>query len=320
MKTMNGLAAVVCATGLALQGIAVAQDPATHQAAQRQTTPTVQRPDVGEQVSQDRQQLISVGGENLPQGLFRADELEDIDLFNAQNEEIGEIEDVVIDSKTGKIAYVAAEVGEGLLGVGGKMIALPWNALQFTHLKGDPEDAVVVLRGDRQTLENAPEIAEDRIWPFSAAGGQTEQAEPTEQALAGRNLPHGLFRADELEGTDLFNAKNEELGEIEEVVINAMTGTVEYVAVEVGGGFLGIGEDLVAVPWDSIRLTHKEADPDDLVGLMNVDRQTMENAPKIEGEVWPATAQADWLTRAPGTETETERRQARQPGEEPVRQ
>jgi sporulation protein YlmC with PRC-barrel domain len=325
---LNALAALVCGTALALEGSALAQQRDPVSAAgdrQEQAAPTVQSRDAGAQTSQQRQQLVRVSGENLPQGLFTADDLEGIDLFNTQHEEVGEIEEVVIDSRTGEVRYVAVEVGGGPLGIGGDLVALPWEALLFTHRQGDPDEAVVVLKGGRQWLQNAPAIEEDGMWPTTGKVSQArqtrspegvdaeQQVEAREQVRSTRRLPQGLFRADELEGLDIFNARNEELGEIEEIVIDVETGTVRYVAVEVGSGFLGIGGDLVAVPWDAMRLTHKEADPDDIVVVLNVDRQTIENAPTIDDDTWPAWAHTEWLPK--------DQREARQSatGEEPAR-
>lgn len=318
MRASLQLAAVVCAAGLILGSRATGQDPGQ---TGEQAIPTIQPRNAGDQSAPRPDRLVRVGGENLPEGLFKADDLEEVEVFNAQHEEVGEIEEIVIDAKTGKIRYVAVEVDEGFLGLADKLVAVPWNDLQFTHREGDPEDVVVVLRGDRQRLEHAPALADDGIWPATAkvieGRAAEQQSQPNEQARSRRNLPQGLFKADELEGLDLFNAQNKELGEIEDIVIDVETGTLRYVAVEVGGGFLGIGESLVAVPWDALQLTHKEADPGDVVALLNVDRQAIENAPKIDEGVWPAWAQTGWLQKA----VETEQRQARQPaaGEEPAR-
>ena len=333
MRRANWLTVLICGAGLSIGGSAIAQQPdrAEDQTGE-QSLPAFERLDSDAQSSQRPERFVRISGEDLPQGLFKADELEDVEIFNARNEELGEIEGIVIDAKTGQIRYVAVEAGEGFLGIGGKLVAVPWNALQFTHQEGDLDEVVAVLKGDRQTLENAPAIEEDGIWPMTAVMGDAHgerqedlEAEPRaggqQQARAGRNLPEGLFRADELEDLNLFNAQNEELGEIDEIVIDVEKGIVRYVAVEVGGGILGIGDELVAVPWDALQLTHKEADPGDVVAMLNVDRQTLENAPKVGDGVWPAWARTDWLKQDLREGQEPEQRQARQPvtGEEPIR-
>ena len=58
--------------------------------------------------------------------------------------------------------------------------------------------------------------------------------------------------ADSLLGVDVVNAEGETIGEVDNVVIDA-DGQVRHVIVGVGG-FLGMGEKNVALPWDQIVL------------------------------------------------------------------
>ena len=51
-------------------------------------------------------------------------------VVNAQNENLGTIEDLVIDAGAGRIAYAVLSFG-GFLGMGDKYFAIPWNAFRF---------------------------------------------------------------------------------------------------------------------------------------------------------------------------------------------
>ncbi|MFC7610939.1 PRC-barrel domain-containing protein [Teichococcus aestuarii] len=62
------------------------------------------------------------------------------------------------------------------------------------------------------------------------------------------------FRADTITGTDVRNPQDESLGSVEDVVLNPGTGEIGYVILS-RGGFLGLGEDYVAVPWARLRAT-----------------------------------------------------------------
>ena len=64
--------------------------------------------------------------------------------------------------------------------------------------------------------------------------------------------PH-LMGANTLLGNDVFNHKEESLGDIKEIMLNVGTGKVSY-AVLSFGTFLGMGEKLFAVPWDALKL------------------------------------------------------------------
>ena len=51
-------------------------------------------------------------------------------VVNAQNEDLGKIEDLVLDAGAGRIAYAVLSFG-GFLGMGDKYFAIPSNAFHF---------------------------------------------------------------------------------------------------------------------------------------------------------------------------------------------
>src|SRR6202020_2719366 len=62
-----------------------------------------------------------------------------------------------------------------------------------------------------------------------------------------------LMGADTLIGNDVYNAANENLGSIKELMIEMSSGKISY-AVLSFGGFLGMGDRLFAVPWAALKL------------------------------------------------------------------
>ena len=67
------------------------------------------------------------------------------------------------------------------------------------------------------------------------------------------------FRSTQLVGANVYNAANEDIGEIEDIIFDS-GGSVSAVVVSVGG-FLGIGEKYVAMPFKSLKIA-READKD----------------------------------------------------------
>jgi sporulation protein YlmC with PRC-barrel domain len=65
-----------------------------------------------------------------------------------------------------------------------------------------------------------------------------------------------LWRASKLEGVNVYNQNNEKIGDISEVLVNRQ-GQVEAVVIGVGG-FLGIGERDVAVPYSALQWQNQE--------------------------------------------------------------
>jgi sporulation protein YlmC with PRC-barrel domain len=79
-------------------------------------------------------------------------------VVNPQNEDLGTIEDLMIDIDSGRIAYAVLSFG-GFLGLGDKLFAIPWCALQV-----DPAEKRFVLNVSKDLLELAPGFDESN-WP-----------------------------------------------------------------------------------------------------------------------------------------------------------
>lgn len=90
--------------------------------------------------------------------LLSATTLIDDPVRNANGEDLGHIEDLMVDIKTGCIAYAVLSFG-GMMGLGDKLFAIPWEALSV-----DTRAKHVVLNVRRETLENAPGFEKDD-WP-----------------------------------------------------------------------------------------------------------------------------------------------------------
>ncbi|QRM29506.1 PRC-barrel domain-containing protein [Microvirga sp. VF16] len=65
----------------------------------------------------------------------------------------------------------------------------------------------------------------------------------------------GQWRASKIEGLNVYNEGNEKIGDIRELLVD-QSGRIEAVVVGVGG-FLGMGEHDVAVPFDQIKFVNE---------------------------------------------------------------
>lgn len=100
-------------------------------------------------------------------------------------------------------------------------------------------------------------------------------------------------RASELIGLNVMTPNNEDtIGEIDDLVIT-QDGKVRYAAVSVGG-FLGIGDKLVAVPWQSFQ--HRADEDGDHIVTLNTTKEKLENAPGFNQDNWPDFANPQWST------------------------
>jgi len=97
-----------------------------------------------------------------------------------------------------------------------------------------------------------------------------------------------VMSAGTLAGDRVRNSAGEDLGKLEEIMLDVPTGRVAY-AVLSFGGFLGMGSKLFAVPWEA--LTLNEADHE---FVLNIDKERLENAPGFDKDNWPDMADPSW--------------------------
>ncbi len=79
-------------------------------------------------------------------------------VVNRKGEDLGKIEDLMIDPEQGRVGYAVLSFG-GFLGVGDKLFAVPMQALKLSR-----EDKKFVLDVDKEKLKNAPGFDKDH-WP-----------------------------------------------------------------------------------------------------------------------------------------------------------
>ncbi|MHB2169191.1 PRC-barrel domain-containing protein [Alsobacter sp. R-9] len=75
----------------------------------------------------------------MEQDQWRASKFEGVDVYGANNEKIGDVDDVILD-RNGKVEAVVIGVG-GFLGIGEKLVALPFEQVEW--MTGDRSDASV---------------------------------------------------------------------------------------------------------------------------------------------------------------------------------
>jgi sporulation protein YlmC with PRC-barrel domain len=98
------------------------------------------------------------GGSGPGPRLMGADTLIGEDVYNRQEESLGDIKEIMLDMREGKVAYAVLSFG-GWLGMGDKLFAVPWQALQL-----DTVNKRFLLDVSKDHLKNAPGFDKDS-WP-----------------------------------------------------------------------------------------------------------------------------------------------------------
>jgi sporulation protein YlmC with PRC-barrel domain len=92
------------------------------------------------------------------------------------------------------------------------------------------------------------------------------------------------FRSSKLVGMNVKNSKNQDLGKIEDLVIDER-GHVRYAAISFGG-FLGFNNKFFAVPWRSLKVKHDAGSSSYYVEL-NVTKEYLDAAHGFPSDKWP---------------------------------
>jgi sporulation protein YlmC with PRC-barrel domain len=91
-----------------------------------------------------------------------------------------------------------------------------------------------------------------------------------------------------LKGDKVVNHQGEDLGKIEEIMIDLDRGRIAY-AILSFGGFLGMGDKLFAIPWQAfgVDTTGKRL-------VLNADKELLKKAPGFDKSNWPNMADPAW--------------------------
>lgn len=261
--------------------------------------------------------------------------LMDYTVQNSQGENLGEIEDLMVDVSNEEIRYAVLSFG-GFLDIGEKLFAIPVSALTVDH-----QNEVVVFDVDEETLQNAPGFDSDN-WPDTAAPEwdapyrdywQDRALQPSDGALQDEDVAQGdatspdgtmqdqdvaqgdatspdemtqnedvvqgdtgtgtegmteddmmaagVVRASEVLGYNIENAAGDNVGEIEDIVVDLNSARVLY-AVLFFGGFADLGENFYAVPLRTLNFNHENE-----AFVLDVDENMLQNAPSFSMNDWP---------------------------------
>jgi sporulation protein YlmC with PRC-barrel domain len=100
-----------------------------------------------------------------------------------------------------------------------------------------------------------------------------------------------VLSADTLKNEKVVNAAGENLGNIQDYMLDLDSGRIAYCVLSFGG-FLGLGDKLFAVPWQSMKL-----DTANHCFILDVSKERLKNAPGFDKDHWPGTADREFQTR-----------------------
>ncbi len=93
--------------------------------------------------------------------LMGADTLIGNDVVNKDAEDLGDIKEIMLDMRSGRVSYAVLSFG-GFMGMGEKLFAVPWDALKL-----DTVNKRFVLDVNKDRLDGAPGF-DKQHWPDMA--------------------------------------------------------------------------------------------------------------------------------------------------------
>src|SRR5690348_12503772 len=98
--------------------------------------------------------------------LIGSDKVEGTKVYRPTGEKIGQVERIMIDKKTGKVAYAVMSFG-GFMGMGQDHYPLPWSLLNYSEKLGGYEVNIT-----EEQLKGAPKYSQSESWDW---GDRTRQ-------------------------------------------------------------------------------------------------------------------------------------------------
>jgi hypothetical protein len=125
-------------------------------------------------------------------------------------------------------------------------------------------------------------------------GGRVKPTKPTfvkgaeAMVRASAHPDHRCISSEDIHGTQVYGADRKNIGEIDHLIIDKVSGRVAY-AVMSFGGFVGLGHSHYPIPWGA--LTYDPL----LIGFRtNITEQQLKDAPEFSDDAWQ---NRDWETR-----------------------
>lgn len=163
-STALGLALTLASSGFAQSSASQSEDPSRSQSSSSPSATEASKDEL--RVSQeDAQQEVT--------DVNKASKIIGMPVQNKQNQRVGKVHDLVLDTKSGKIAYAVISSG-GVLGAGDRLVAVPITAL--TPQQGQKG---FLINAEKERLSQAPGFSE-KDWPkINAAEESTVGLSPT---------------------------------------------------------------------------------------------------------------------------------------------
>jgi sporulation protein YlmC with PRC-barrel domain len=195
---------------------------------------------------------------------------------NEQGDYLGKITDLMISPENGGMTFAVLSHG-GILGIPMRFVAVPFESLAFS-----PGKNVYLLNVSRERMAAAPGFNRG-YWPDVANRewdqdiykyyGQTPPWGGSEESIPASQ--DQAIRFNQIMGVAVRNEQGEELGRIDDIIIDSH-GHVPF-GIVAHGGFLGMDQKFVAVPFWALKFEKRETE-----FVLNSTKEKLDAAPAFK--------------------------------------
>lgn len=266
----------------------------------------------------------------------RVSQLLDYSVEDQSGENLGEVDDLVLNLGSRCLSYVILSP-DSALGLENEFVAVPWEGVSVRGSNEGVGDQVLVVNADADTLKGAPGFKTGEepdftapdwdmdwrdFWTTQITGtvditgtGTTTGTMGADCSLSSKSSPSSAeeemgpdrtIMAEEFLGINVQDSEGNSLGEVEDVIIDIETGEIRYFVVA-AGGFLGIGEKLIPVP--PLFFAYAATGDEFLTSNVSVDILSaaptfdLDNLPGSSSAGWDSSIRSYWDQQNPGSST-----------------
>jgi sporulation protein YlmC with PRC-barrel domain len=112
----------------------------------------------------------------------------------------------------------------------------------------------------------------------------------TDESVKSVKMALGAWRGTQLMGVSVYTSDGDHVGAIADIV-GDIKGQIIYVILS-HGGFLGIGDKLIPLPWELLIPGKRSKSLE-----IQLSKKDLERAPNFDSNFWPDFTQSEWQTK-----------------------
>lgn len=228
---------------------------------------------------------------------LKANDVVGLKILNNEGQTVGSVEDIAIDLQSGRIVQFIVSTG-GFLSMGERHSAVPPSRVQFREA-GKPlhfditreklKSAPAFEMSDWKDFYQSDRVQESyRFFGEEAAFNRSAANDKLPAVVTSANGLGHVQRATKLMGLTVENLQQEDIGTVDNLILDLSKGRVVAVIVSTGG-FLGMGDTLSVIPPTALRFSSEH----DRLRL-DTTKESLRDAPRFKSGEWPDFAARDY--------------------------